>query len=131
MVDIYCGSHTKHIITACGKIQFNSVQFNSCLLTCCVPQIRNALAPHIVLQLKAFPLSLHSFVSRILFLGYVTKISFFFFFYKGGPHWRSWLRHCSTSRKVAGSIPDGVIGIFLSFRSYYGPGVDSSSNRNE
>ena len=24
-----------------------------------------------------------------------------------------WLRHCATSRKVAGSIPDGVIGIFL------------------
>jgi len=26
--------------------------------------------------------------------------------------WRSWLRHYATSRKVAGSIPDGVIGIF-------------------
>jgi hypothetical protein len=26
--------------------------------------------------------------------------------------WRSWLRHCSTSGKVAGLIPDGVIGIF-------------------
>jgi hypothetical protein len=24
----------------------------------------------------------------------------------------SWLRHCATSRKVAGSIPEGVIGIF-------------------
>jgi hypothetical protein len=23
--------------------------------------------------------------------------------------WHSWLRHCATSRKVAGSIPDGVI----------------------
>ena len=23
-----------------------------------------------------------------------------------------WLRHCATSRKVAGSISDGVIGIF-------------------
>jgi len=28
----------------------------------------------------------------------------------GGTRWRSWLRHCATSRKVAGSIPDGVIG---------------------
>ena len=27
--------------------------------------------------------------------------------------WRSWLRHCATSRKVASSIPDGVIGIFI------------------
>jgi hypothetical protein len=23
-----------------------------------------------------------------------------------------WLRHCATNRKVAGSIPDGIIGIF-------------------
>ena len=69
-----------------------------------------------------------------------------------------WLRCCTTNRKVAGSIPDGVIGIFLSiylsfrscdscrrlpepkhwnfsltysFRSQYGSGVDSASNRNE
>ena len=27
---------------------------------------------------------------------------------------RGWLRHCATSRKVAGSISGGVIGIFLS-----------------
>ena len=30
----------------------------------------------------------------------------------GGTRWCSWLRHCATSRKVADSIPDGVIGIF-------------------
>jgi len=29
-----------------------------------------------------------------------------------GTRWRTWLRHCTTSRKVAGSIPDHVIGIF-------------------
>ena len=29
-----------------------------------------------------------------------------------GTRWRSWLRHCATSRKVAGSIPDGIIEIF-------------------
>ena len=29
--------------------------------------------------------------------------------------WRSWLRHCATNRKVVGSIPDGVIGIFHSY----------------
>ena len=32
--------------------------------------------------------------------------------FKGGTQWRSWLRHCATSQKVAGSIPDGVNGIF-------------------
>jgi hypothetical protein len=41
-----------------------------------------------------------------------------------------WLRPCATNLKVAGSIPDGVIGIFqLHYSS--GPGVDSSSNRNK
>jgi hypothetical protein len=25
--------------------------------------------------------------------------------------WHSWLRHCATSRKIAGLIPDGVTGI--------------------
>ena len=39
-----------------------------------------------------------------------------------------WLKCC------AGSIPTGVSGFFIdikSFRSYYGPGVDSASHRNE
>jgi hypothetical protein len=30
-----------------------------------------------------------------------------------GTRWRSWLRHCTTSQKVAGSNPDGATGIFL------------------
>jgi len=29
-----------------------------------------------------------------------------------GTRWRSWVRHCATSRKVARSIPDDVIEIF-------------------
>jgi len=45
-----------------------------------------------------------------------------------------WLRCCATIPKVAGSIPAGVIGFFIDiifFRSHYGPGVNSASNRNE
>jgi len=45
-----------------------------------------------------------------------------------------WLRCCATNRKVAGSIPAGVGGFFMEikpFRSHCGPGVDSTSNRNE
>ena len=30
----------------------------------------------------------------------------------GGTRWRSQLRHCAASRKVMGSIADGVIGFF-------------------
>ena len=36
--------------------------------------------------------------------------------------------------KVAGSIPGSVSGFFIdikSFRSHYGPGIDSASDRNE
>ena len=45
------------------------------------------------------------------------------------------MRCCATNRKVAGSIPASVNGFFIdnikSFRSHYGPGVDSASNSNE
>jgi hypothetical protein len=30
----------------------------------------------------------------------------------GGTQWRIWLKHCATTRKIAGSIPDGAIDIF-------------------
>ena len=45
-----------------------------------------------------------------------------------------WLRCCATNRKFAGLIPADVTGFFIdikSFRSHYGPGVNSASNRNE
>jgi hypothetical protein len=41
----------------------------------------------------------------------------------GGTRWSSWLRHCATSRKVAGSFPDGA-------RPHYGPWIDPASNGN-
>jgi hypothetical protein len=46
----------------------------------------------------------------------------------------SWLRHYSTSRKVAGSILEEVIAfsqLAYSHYSHYGTGVDPASNRNE
>jgi len=41
-----------------------------------------------------------------------THIYIYIYIYIWGTRWRIWLRHCATSREVAGSIPDGVIGIF-------------------
>ena len=45
----------------------------------------------------------------------------------------SWLRHCATSRKVTGSISDGVIEILHWYNPscLTMPGVDSASNINE
>ena len=55
------------------------------------------------------------------------------YIYAWDTQWRSWLRHCATSRKVAGSIPDGVIGIFH-WHNPSGPnmalGATQSLNRN-
>ena len=65
----------------------------------------------------------------------VVKLTYCLFIrvFDRGTRWRSWLRHCATSRKVAGSIPDGLTGIFQrqSFWPHYDPGVDSASNINE
>jgi len=59
---------------------------------------------------------------------------FYFLHRNRGTAVAQWLRCCTTNRKVAGSIPAGLTGFFIdikSFRSHYGPGVDSASNRNE
>ena len=64
---------------------------------------------------------------------YIYIYIYIFVYVYGGPL-RCWLSFCATNRKVAGSIPDDVSGYFIdkkSFRSHYGPGVDSDSNRNE
>ena len=37
----------------------------------------------------------------------------FALFVSVGTQWRSWLRHCATSRKVEGSFRDGVIDLIL------------------
>jgi hypothetical protein len=49
------------------------------------------------------------------------------------PHtrWRNWLRHRATSRKVAGSVPDGVNGIFHWHNPSGRTMAGSASNRNE
>ena len=60
-----------------------------------------------------------TFISKLLIYGCIRTS-------KWATRWHSWLRHCATSRKVAGSIPDPQ-----SFRSHYGPLVYSPSNRNE
>jgi hypothetical protein len=44
----------------------------------------------------------------------------------GGTRWRSWLGHCATSQKVAGSIPNVFIGFF---RPHYDPWVGLATNR--
>jgi len=80
-----------HVITAVTKntvIKWKTWQGFKCVSTLKM-QLLLVVTPHAVACLKFQTLS----------LGWGTR-------------WCSWLRHCATSRKVAGSIPDGVIGIF-------------------
>jgi hypothetical protein len=37
------------------------------------------------------------------------------YIYVRGTRWYIWLRHCTTSQKVTGLIPDGVTGFFIAF----------------
>jgi hypothetical protein len=58
----------------------------------------------------------------------------YYAYLKGHAVEHSWLRHYAISRKVAGSIPDSVTGIFYCFifpDRTNGPGFDSASSRNE
>jgi len=61
-------------------------------------------------------------------------INFMHLIDKAGTVVAQWLRYCATNQKFTGLIPAGIIGFFIdikSFRSHYGPGVDSASNRND
>ena len=65
---------------------------------------------------------------------HLVPVFLFIYLFSSGTAVAQWLRRCATNRKVAGSIPADVSGFFIdikSFRSHYGPGVDSASNRNE
>ena len=52
---------------------------------------------------------IYIYIHIYIYLSHTLSDLYFLFC---GTRWRSWLRHCATSWKVAGSIPDGVIGIF-------------------
>jgi hypothetical protein len=51
--------------------------------------------------------SMHSFAAPYA----VNYFRYIFICYED-TWWRSWSRHCATTRKVASSIPDSVTGIF-------------------
>src|SRR5215475_12309207 len=44
----------------------------------------------------------------------VMGLLYLYILHDEGTRWRSWLGHCTTNLKVAGSIPDGVNEIFHS-----------------
>ena len=52
---------------------------------------------------------LHSFCTRaITFRSFIKRLHS----HDTGTAVAQWLKRCATNRKAAGSIPDGVIGIF-------------------
>ena len=75
------------------------------------PVRRFVTIPSAALQSNVGCISIHPLCSEptpprsIIFL-FIHTTTFW------GTRWRSWLRHCASSRKVADSIPDVVIGIY-------------------
>ena len=67
-----------------------------------------------VLNSKIYSLNVYAFIYS--FVSLLTEVGFtevkMNTHFTWGTRWHSWLRHCATNRKVAGSIPDGVTGIF-------------------
>jgi hypothetical protein len=53
-----------------------------------------------------------SYVIRLSLSIMASNISLGYTLCSGDTRWRSWLRHCATSRKFAGSIPEGIIWNF-------------------
>jgi hypothetical protein len=91
-----------------------------------IPHLRSLfLWYYPMLYIKFFSQCLTSYISNKLFyefiinqmhdirLSHLTLVELMgLILCEGGTRWRSWLRHCAKSRKVSGSIPDYVIGIF-------------------
>jgi hypothetical protein len=93
---------------------------NSCPLFDFCEDIRTALRSWLLnvnssLFSSLCPLSflcfLHAALLPLVFDSH-TYILTHTFLVLGGKRWRNWLRHCPSCRKVAGSIPGDVIGIF-------------------
>jgi len=53
------------------------------------------------------------YLQVVLQVNVISPVKFVLYFYIRSTQWRSWLKHCATSRKTAGSIPHGVNGIFF------------------
>ena len=69
---------------------------------------RRSPHPH---QMQFFYVMEHTTLNSVDLTFTVAYLEMLHVFY-WGTRWRSWLRHCATNWKVAGSIPDRFTGIF-------------------
>ena len=89
-------------LTACWWCYFEQQNFNFCTIWCSTSD--NVQDDFITsFQLPFFSVQLQEVRNFFFSLGAPAQ---------WGTRWSSWLRHCSTSWKVSGSSPVGVIGIF-------------------
>jgi len=52
-------------------------------------------------------------MQQTITMSWTAFLIHFSYYHHWGAAVAQWIRHCATNQKVAGSIPDGVIGIFL------------------
>jgi hypothetical protein len=63
---------------------------------------------HMQISILLYDLNISNKYNTVIVLSFYLKTNR----ERGGTRYRRWLRHCATSRKVAGSIPDEVIVFF-------------------
>jgi len=132
-------AYTQFTYVAAGRIVKPIITYSECVFCSLICPARNAHAPSYVVSSLACPsLPYFSTVSHkrhdirekatqrkmcilIFSTAFVSNIShskknsaryYHICIQVWGTQWRSWLRHCATSQKVAGSTPDGVTGFF-------------------
>ena len=97
----------RNVITACTQVK---PRFDD---SSTVVGFRLFHLPHFRLVLLRVPHVINIILSLRNFKGILpsSKATYYYYYYYWGTAVAQWLRCCATNRKVAGSIPDGVIGI--------------------
>ena len=103
-------NHT--IITQCRKrASLHSSEILRSVMGSCLPTFRNNCRSYLITLTWHNKIQYYSY-NVVTAFGNKLKLFIKSHFRSLDTRWRSWLRHFATSRKVACSIPDGVIGIY-------------------
>jgi hypothetical protein len=104
---LYIHVFTYTLDTRKGILLYSGKYTTQDLVTC--HYLLTRLIFHRLCHLWGF--SLQGFLTSSFHFSQFSALYFIHLYYRG-MQYRSWLRHYATSRKVAGSIPDEVIGFF-------------------
>ena len=110
-----CSSHVFIFTTRFASL-YRAICYHQCLTSMHIvitSALHNCIALSQSLSRFLLPFAAHAPQTSIYCLLPLPPVILYAYPTYWGTLWRSWLRHCATSRKVTSSIPNGVIRIFL------------------